>query len=130
MNLLLDTNALIYLLSSKEGTGLGEQAKRQLAQANTVYVSAISIVEIRIKVMLGKLKAPDDLLMVIKQAGLQELAFNFLAANGLVDFPELVRHDPFDRMLLSQTQAHDLQLLTTDKVLLSLDLPYVVDASA
>lgn len=128
MNILLDTNALIYILDSADSSELGPQAKLRIAKADRVFMSTISLVEINIKVMLGKLVAPPKLLEAINAAGIKELPFDFSAAEAIKNFPKLIRHDPFDRMILSQAEAGGLRLLTADKVLLSLNLPYVIDA--
>lgn len=50
---LLDTNALITALVSPEN--LGSKTKRILQHESTVLFSSISLVEIQIKAMLGKL---------------------------------------------------------------------------
>jgi PIN domain nuclease of toxin-antitoxin system len=46
------------------------------------------------------------------------------------DFPELTRHDPFDRLLVAQASRAGLRLLTADRVLLGLGRDFIVDASA
>lgn len=78
--------------------------------------------------MLGKLQVPPNLLDVITRAGLKELPYDFQAAEQITSFPELTRHDPFDRMLLGQAASQKLQFLTTDQILLKLGLSYVIDA--
>lgn len=127
MNLLLDTNALIELLSSS-GEGFGPKAKQLLSDAENVYVSSISVVEIRIKAMLGKLEVPDNLLEVIEQANLKHKQFDLTEADAITMFPELSQHDPFDRMLLAQSQIANLRLLTSDKMLIGLQLSTVVSS--
>lgn len=44
------------------------------------------------------------------------------------ELPDLARHDPFDRMLLSQARHEDLLLLTSDRQLLELGIDRVIDA--
>jgi len=97
---------------------LGPIARASLSRADTVYSSSISIVEIRIKSMLGKLTLPDDLVARLRQDGIGELSFSHRDADGLAHFPELARHDPFDRMLIAQAHASGLTLLTADQALL------------
>jgi PIN domain nuclease of toxin-antitoxin system len=50
-------------------------------------------------------------------------------AEALGDFPELTRHDPFDRLLVAQASRTGLQLLTADQVLLDLGRDFILDAS-
>ena len=47
---------------------------------------------------------------------------------GLVRFPELVGHDPFDRILMAQALVEQIPLLTADRILLGLGLDWVLDA--
>lgn len=51
-----------------------------------------------------------------------------LAAHRITDFTECVGHDPFDRMLLAQAAHDGMQLVTADRRLVAMDLPFVVDA--
>lgn len=129
MKILLDTHALLWQLGSQDDEKLGVEARRLLTTAEVVYVSSISLVEIHIKAMLGKLDAPEGMQAHILAAGDEMLSYSATAADTLRGFPELARHDPFDRMLLAQAWAEGLLFMTTDSVLLGLGLNYVVDAS-
>ncbi len=82
----------------------------------------------QIKTMIGKLDAPANCTAMIEDAGNAPLALSAEAADGIRRFPELARHDPFDRMLLAQADVERLTLLTADETLLGLGLPYVLDA--
>jgi PIN domain nuclease of toxin-antitoxin system len=128
MTLLLDTNALIWLIGHADGSSLGPNARRKIQEADSVYVSSVSILEIRIKSMLGKLDVGQDLLTNITAAGLKTLSFDVTHADALTEFPDLKKHDPFDRMLLAQAQLERISLMTADTFLLALGLPYVMDA--
>lgn len=127
---LLDTNALIWLLTSEHDTPLGKESQRIIRQASVVYASAVSVLEIHIKTMLGKLSVSTDLVKDIELSGLKGLSFDMRHANAIRAFPALARHDPFDRMLLAQAQSEQLSLLTSDSTLLRLHLPFVLDARA
>lgn len=129
MRILLDTNALIWLIEQRGEQSIGSKAKTLLEAAAVVYVSPLSVVEIRIKSMLGKLKSQPDLLEDIQKSGLQLLDFSADQAEVIQKFPLLIRHDPFDRMLLGQARAENLIFLTSDKLLLGLGLDFVVDAT-
>jgi len=50
-------------------------------------------------------------------------------AAGIGEFPELLRHDPFDRLLVAQASRERCDLLTADQVLLATSYPFVVDAT-
>ncbi|GAA5159066.1 PIN domain nuclease [Ornithinimicrobium tianjinense] len=78
--------------------------------------------------LLGKFSLPGDPLAAAASAGLHELAFSGAHAAALAHFPELARHDPFDRMLLAQARSEGRQLLTADAVLLDAQPALTVDA--
>ncbi|WP_454084232.1 type II toxin-antitoxin system VapC family toxin [Georgenia sp. Marseille-Q6866] len=123
---LLDTNALLWVLAGH--VDLGERTRALLKASRPVHFSAVSVLEITIKQMLGRLDVPGDLSDGAQRAGLLELPFRADHASRLLDFPSLSRHDPFDRMLLAQAAADQLHLVTSDRLLLSLGVGWVVDA--
>lgn len=124
-SLLLDTHVFLWIAEGDERVGAA--ARQRLAAAPHRYLSPISVLEMRIKQMLGKLAMPDDVAPVLATLGVTALPLDIDAADRIADFPELVRHDPFDRALLGQAQQHGLELLTADERLLALDRPFVVD---
>lgn len=80
------------------------------------------------KMMVRKLKLELDMKQSISDAGLALLDFRAEHADAIENFPSLVRHDPFDRMLLAQAHVERLTFLTADETLLGLGLPNVLDA--
>lgn len=125
--LLLDTQAVLWLVDGSPK--LGAAARRLVSSATFVYVSAASVWELTIKSMLGKLGLPDDFDNLLDDQGLTGLPVTAAHANALRRFPELARHDPFDRLLLAQAAVEGLRLLTADRVLLTADPSLVVDAT-
>ncbi|MCM3662196.1 type II toxin-antitoxin system VapC family toxin [Georgenia satyanarayanai] len=125
---LLDTNALLWVLAGQDE--LGARARALLAASRPAHFSAVSVLEITIKHMLGRIDVPGDVSAGAQRAGLGELPFRADHAAGLLDFPALSRHDPFDRMLLAQAATDQLRLLTSDRFLLGLGFDWVVDARA
>lgn len=124
--LLLDTNAFLWMLSGSERLGLRSRAL--VSGSAPVYASAVCVLEIATKEMLGRLQVPEPAAKAAQRAGLLELAFRSHHAAALQKFPQPARHDPFDRMLLAQALADDLVLLTSDSTLLGLGKEWVVDA--
>lgn len=124
--ILLDTQVALWLLYAPER--VGRRARQVIEDAEKVAFSAVSIAEITIKKMLGRLDAPDDIARQLERSGLTPLALDIDHAAALGLFTELVRHDPFDRLILAQARVERATLLTADRVLLSLDLPQVGDA--
>lgn len=124
--MLLDTNALLWVLT--DDPRLGSQARERLVDGRQVYFSSVSILEITIKEMLGRLDMPADPAVAATSLGLTELPFSSAHARELHAFPDLARHDPFDRMLLAQATTERVNLLTSDRVLLNLALTWVDNA--
>ena len=118
MRLLLDTNILIGFLEKTLDARLREVLSNP---ENTVHVSVASLWEIAIKVRLGKLpfKTPlEHTPKAIEATGTELL--NILAAHVLVLVePAPATRDPFDRLLLAQCALERMQLVTTDRALMS-----------
>jgi PIN domain nuclease of toxin-antitoxin system len=118
MRLLVDTHLLLWAAASSrrlpaEARGLLED------RANEVYFSAASLWEIAIKTALRKRGFGVDI-SVLRPA-LDEMGFLELPVVGghverLGALPPLHR-DPFDRMLVAQSLAEPLILLTNDRIL-------------
>lgn len=111
MNLLLDTQALLWWLAD---TDLTVSAVEAIADpGNVVMVSAISVWEIGIKRSLGKLDAPEGLIEAIGDSGFEPLPVEFSHARAAGDLPPHHR-DPFDRMLIAQAMTDGLVVVTRD----------------
>ena len=126
--ILLDTNSLLWVLHGS--TRLGTNARQRIDDAGSAHYSAISTAEISIKHLLARLPLPGGDLFpsVLNGAGLRELPFTSAHAAAMLRFPALVRHDPFDRMILAQAEAEGMTLLTADRTLLALGQTWIVDA--
>jgi PIN domain nuclease of toxin-antitoxin system len=127
VKLLLDTQVAIW--TTTDDRRLGSAAKHRITRASTIYLSAVSHVEIAIKSTLGKLSVPADLAIQLQEQGLGELPLRAAHAAGIGQFLQLIGHDPFDRILLAQAYIEGLTLLTSDRRLLALNLPFVMDAT-
>ena len=125
--LLLDSQTLLWVLD--DSPRLGPAARTTISSASGVYVSAATVWELTIKSMLGKLSVPFPLPEVLTAQGFALLNITAEHADALRDYPELMRHDPFDRLLVAQADRAGLRLLTADKVLLGLQRKFIVDAT-
>lgn len=126
--MLLDTNALLWVYH--DSPRLGAQARDLIAAAPRVWFSSVSVLEITIKNMLGRLPLPggEGFPEIFRRSGLEELPFRAEHAVTLTQFPTLARHDPFDRMLLAQALSERMPLLTSDASLIGLREAWVHDA--
>ena len=117
MRVLLDTHALLWWLS--DDPALTRTAARIVADTrNTVVVSAASAWEIAIKVRLGKLPTAANLMSDFC-AAIEREGFDLLAISaehgvrgGLLPGPH---RDPFDRMLVAQSQAENIPIITNQR---------------
>ena len=124
MKLLLDTHALIWLLSSPEKLPpptLDACTDRR----NPLLVSLVSLWEIQIKSQLDKMR-PRGFLPEIMTAAEDRSTFDLLPITadhilGLDDLP-LHHRDPFDRLLISQARAEGARLVSKDRALSSYDV--------
>ncbi|MGQ0464759.1 MAG: type II toxin-antitoxin system VapC family toxin [Sporichthyaceae bacterium] len=124
---LLDTHVAVWVLDGD--SRLGTVATGLVHDAVDVYVSAASVWELTIKAMLGRVRVEPGLPARLSEAGLELLAVAPQHAEGLRRFPELTRHDPFDRLLLAQASVENLPFLTADRILLGLGHEFVLDAT-
>ncbi len=116
MNILLDTNAFLWLTTHPEHLS-DVAASLCNTSINTLYLSSISANEIALKYNLKKLKLPVPPSVFIPQErlahGIESLALDEASSLTLESLP-LVHRDPFDRLLICQAMEHDLVLLTPD----------------
>ena len=112
MNVLLDTHVLIWW---DEGRRIAAAARRAIAEADTVYVSAVSAWEVAIKTGLGRLRPTRTVQKAASDSGFLELPVTFRHAEGVTGLPPHHR-DPFDRMLVAQAAVEELTLVTRDPV--------------
>lgn len=112
MRILLDTHLLLWWV--KGDRQLSSEAASQIANPrNTIYVSAVSLWEIRLKESLGKLKLPKDFEIRLASESFESLALTAEHTRLIAQLPWHHR-DPFDRMLIAQARSEGLTLLTAD----------------
>lgn len=118
MRLLLDTHLLLWAAANSKR--LPRTARELLEdETNEVYYSAASIWEIAIKSSLGRKDFRVDLASlqsVLPDMDFIELPVTAAHAAGITRLP-LIHRDPFDRLLIAQSIAEPLTLLTNDSVL-------------
>ena len=118
MRLLLDTHALLWWLT--DDLSLPATARKLIARgSNTVMVSAAAAWDIATKARLGKVPMAVDWLEdfegVLVREGFEVLAISVGHAvrAGLLPGPH---RNPFDRMLIAQSQAEGVPILSNDEV--------------
>ncbi|MBW6504686.1 type II toxin-antitoxin system VapC family toxin [bacterium] len=115
MKILLDTH--VYLWWVADSRSLSKVARKKIAGADAVFVSAASIWEAIIKIGTGKLAAdPGSLVRGIAGSGFEPLPVTPAHALALTRLRDHHR-DPFDRILLAQAITEPLYFLTADRAL-------------
>lgn len=112
MKYLLDTHIVLWWLSD-----LSKLSKNTLKiirdQNNRIFISAVSVLEISIKVSIGKLEIKDNYLEILEKDGFEFLFVNIDDAN-YIRFLPLIHKDPFDRLLIGQAMNRNLILISKD----------------
>jgi PIN domain nuclease of toxin-antitoxin system len=119
MKLLLDTHVFLWFISGDER--LPEDKREYIRDPeNDIYLSVVSIWEAIIKYQLGKLQLPEPpekyLPLQRERHEILSLALDEASVSYLSQLPSIHR-DPFDRMLICQSNIHHLPILTVDDVI-------------
>jgi PIN domain nuclease of toxin-antitoxin system len=114
MRLLLDTNALLWLLN--DDSRLAPTARQIIKDSEEIAISEVSLWEISIKISIGKLQPVPELLDTIHALGFRRLAMKDEYLKCYETLP-LLHRDPFDRMLVAQAGVEGSSLLTSDTFL-------------
>ena len=120
MRVLLDTSYLFDFMD-RPGKLLDSERRFLSARGRELYVSAVSIWEMRLKHDTrhpsGERKSrfsPDDVLNALEDQDVTLLPMTVRHAARGLDVP-LDHKDPFDELLLVQAQEEGLRLLTVDR---------------
>ena len=121
---LLDTS--VFLWNASEAARLGPHVQKLLRSANeSIFVSAVTSLEIAVKHSLGKLRLPepprDYMRKRLSLTGFLPLPMTHEHALVSAELPNLHK-DPFDRILVAQAQVEGLVLITADKQIAGYDV--------
>jgi len=109
--LLLDTHIALWWFA---GDARLPATACKLIQSSRCRVSLASLWEVAIKYRLNKLPvSPKEFLAAIEGAAMQLLPIQPIHVVSTSDLP-LLHGDPFDRLLVAQSRAESLLLLTAD----------------
>jgi len=110
---IIDTHILLWLLSEPEK--LTATAKKIL-QEDELYISMASLWEIAIKQSNGKLDlpfSPEELYAICLERDIQVKQILPSHLNQLKNLPK-IHNDPFDRLIICQSIAENIPILTHD----------------
>ena len=116
MRALLDTHAFIWWVT--DDTRLSSPARSIIVDpGNVLFLSAASAWEIVIKVRLRKLTLPDVperyIPSRLEMNRFDRLPIQMVHAMHVTNLPDL-HQDPFDRILIAQSQVEKVPIITVD----------------
>ena len=119
MRALLDTHTFLWWIT--DDTRLSPRARKLIGEGdNKLYFSAASGWEIAIKARLGRLSFPAEpgafIPGQLARNAIEVLPVTLSHALHVYGLPSHHR-DPFDRLLVAQSQLEDMPLLTADPLL-------------
>ncbi len=116
MKYLLDTHAFLWFLQNE--IRLPNNTRTTIETNEYIYLSAVSLWEIAIKINIHKLnlkdRSIDDLLSACKDKSIDILNITSEHIKAIADLPWIHR-DRFDRMLVAQAKVEDMTLITCDQ---------------
>jgi PIN domain nuclease of toxin-antitoxin system len=127
MRFLIDTHCWLWAIRSPERL-IPSAAKLIESKENTVVLSAVSALEIAIKASIGKLELSESA---------AEFVSSQMAALSMTSLPVYLSHalrvgvlpphhrDPFDRLLVAQSQIERLPLMTADPEIAAYDIEVI-----
>ncbi|PCI45411.1 MAG: PIN domain nuclease [Proteobacteria bacterium] len=113
MKIIIDTHIFLWAISDLNRISMRQREELETA-TNTIYVSSISVVELMIKSSIGKLQVNFNPVEIAEKSGFEMLDFSAKDAIPLKDMP-FHHKDPFDRMLIAQSMARGIPVMTNDK---------------
>jgi PIN domain nuclease of toxin-antitoxin system len=115
MAYLIDTHAFLWFVF--DDPRLSARAEAVLADAGSVVISAVTLWEIAVKLSIDKLRLgmpyPEFLDLSVTSREVEVLGVEL---PHLVEYADLPMHhrDPFDRLLIAQSRAERLTVVTAD----------------
>ena len=121
MKILLDTHTFLWWIADDQR--LSARAREIIEDGNNeLFLSGATGWEITIKVQIGRLKLPvEPVQFILEQMrinAIQSLAIQMNHALHVYTLPQHHR-DPFDRLLVAQSQLEGLPILSADSQLAS-----------
>jgi len=122
VKLLLDTHVVLWW--QRDDRRLKPGARRAIAEADLVWVSAVSGWEVAIKSALGRLRLAEPFNLTIAADDFTELPLTLRHADELRALP--AHHvDPFDRVLIAQAIVEGATIVSHDRALAAYGVPMV-----
>jgi PIN domain nuclease of toxin-antitoxin system len=122
MKLLIDTHAALWWQG--EDRRLRREARRAIASADTVWVSAASGWEAALKSRNGRLRMREPFGVMVIADDFLELPVTLKHAEEFERLPRL-HGDPFDRILIAQARVEGATIVTHDRAFEPYGVPVI-----
>jgi PIN domain nuclease of toxin-antitoxin system len=123
---LLDTSVVLTFAFNPKR--LGPKSLNLIRDSSQVFVSSVSLAEIFVKQLLGKIQLKAPIGEVISSLSFKPLSFEVEMAQEVETLTGMVGHDPFDRMITATAKANGIKLITSDRRLLDLGFDWILDS--
>ena len=121
MNLLLDTHTFLWFAGKEQATLLPQATKDLLEDGNNaIFLSLASVWELTIKVSIGKLKLSEPVMNLVEfHRNHNDITLLPISLDHLDRIERMPFHhkDPFDRLLVAQSDVENYPLVSLDVVL-------------
>jgi PIN domain nuclease of toxin-antitoxin system len=122
LKVLLDTHVVLWWVD--DDRRLGREARRAIATADFVWVSAASGWEVATKVAKRHLRLSEPLQVTVSADSFTELPFTLRHAAELQRLP-FHHRDPFDRILVAQARVEGATIVSHDRDLEPYGVPMI-----
>jgi PIN domain nuclease of toxin-antitoxin system len=127
MRYLLDTH--IFLWWNLGSSQLSERVVSVISDGNNeIFISAVSAWEIAIKFAKKRLTLPEDPVLFVPSRmqlhGFQPLPIQIHHATRIYELP-MQHTDPFDRLLVAQSQLEEMPLISKDEEIQKYDVEVI-----
>lgn len=116
MNLLLDTHTFLWFVNNDPT--LSQSARHYIESSqDVIYLSMASMWEMAIKISLGKLQTPTPFEnFITQQCQINSFTILHLQLSHVAQVTKLPFHhrDPFDRLIIAQSQIENLTIVGKD----------------
>lgn len=115
MQILLDTHILIWFLEGNNQLSVQRQ-KLLTDSQNEVFISIASLWELAIKISIGKIRLSKSLFQIIQQLAVEKIEILPILPPHVLLVETLPFHhrDPFDRIIIAQSQVEKFELMSDD----------------
>jgi PIN domain nuclease of toxin-antitoxin system len=122
VKLLLDTHAVLWW--QRDDRRLSAAARRAIATADIVWVSAASGWEATIKMARGRLRLQEPFHVLIAADDFSELPVTLAHTTAVAELPP--HHaDPFDRVLVAQAKVEGATIVSHDRAFKPYGVPVI-----